>query len=529
MRRLFNLFKKYQKRNLLIQYNKIKRNNKIFTIDEIKEKIYKKKLVNNQIYNKIFFLKNFDFDLLLRQYLYSNLIYISSNINFVKSLNNKKKIYTIHPKHLKLLTENNIAVNIFLSYLKWYLYSFISLVNSQLYFFKIIIIFFANKKKVDKESAYFCSFPLSKLEENNAKNEFFLNHFIEKFQLTKVYHDNKNLEEYLDYRTVKIIKDVNNIRLFSYLNLVKFIFFNLFFFLLSSILFIFKQDLAIMLKEILKSYLFQIEKKNYSKIFLFNNSDGIYRPMWSYLKKPNLKIYFFFFGGNCMPFENDNLSDVKKFKLYFSSNYYGLQFWSWENYLFWNDFQRISYQKNLINKKISYEMDRCIEVNYKKFFKNYDKNILSFFDITPYDKIFTIKRLASSYHNFKNAYIMFRDVFEICNKLDINIIYKSKRFRENIHDKKYIKFLEKINKFENVSVYDENFSSSSILKNSNLAICSPFTSVGIIAKSLNIKAAYYDLSDIYYKEKIAFENLPIIKNKTFLEEWIKNNINNNEK
>ena len=46
-----------------------------------------------------------------------------------------------------------------------------------------------------------------------------------------------------------------------------------------------------------------------------------------------------------MPFENDNLSDVKKFKLYFSSNYYGLQFWSWENYLFWNDFQRISYQK----------------------------------------------------------------------------------------------------------------------------------------------------------------------------------------
>ena len=66
-------------------------------------------------------------------------------------------------------------------------------------------------------------------------------------------------------------------------------------------------------------------------------------------------------------------------------------------------------------------------------------------------------------------------------------------------------------------------------KNSNLAICSPFTSVGIIAKSLNIKAAYYDLSDIYYKEKIAFENLPIIKNKTFLEEWIKNNINNNEK
>ena len=147
MRRLFNLFKKYQKRNLLIQYNKIKRNNKIFTIDEIKEKIYKKKLVNNQIYNKIFFLKNFDFDLLLRQYLYSNLIYISSNINFVKSLNNKKKIYTIHPKHLKLLTENNIAVNIFLSYLKWYLYSFISLVNSQLYFFKIIIIFFANKKK----------------------------------------------------------------------------------------------------------------------------------------------------------------------------------------------------------------------------------------------------------------------------------------------------------------------------------------------------------------------------------------------
>ena len=91
MRRLFNLFKKYQKRNLLIQYNKIKRNNKIFTIDEINEKIYKKKLVNNQIYNKIFFLKNFDFDLLLRQYLYSNLIYISSNINFVKSLNNKKK------------------------------------------------------------------------------------------------------------------------------------------------------------------------------------------------------------------------------------------------------------------------------------------------------------------------------------------------------------------------------------------------------------------------------------------------------
>ena len=39
MIRLFNLFKKYQKRNLLIQYNKIKRNNKIFTIDKIKKNL----------------------------------------------------------------------------------------------------------------------------------------------------------------------------------------------------------------------------------------------------------------------------------------------------------------------------------------------------------------------------------------------------------------------------------------------------------------------------------------------------------
>ena len=102
-----------------------------------------------------------------------------------------------------------------------------------------------------------------------------------------------------------------------------------------------------------------------------------------------------------------------------------------------------------------------------------------------------------------------RSAINLISILFINL----KDLEKNIHDKKYIKFLEKINKFENVSVYDENFSSSSILKNSNLAICSPFTSVGIIAKSLNIKAAYYDLMTYIIKKRLLLKIYRLLRIK----------------
>ena len=73
--------------------------------------------------------------------------------------------------------------------------------------------------------------------------------------------------------------------MYSFLNFIKFILFNFFFLFLSIVLFIFKQDIAIMMKEILKAYLFHLKNKNYSKIYFFNNSDAIYRPMWSYIKR----------------------------------------------------------------------------------------------------------------------------------------------------------------------------------------------------------------------------------------------------
>ena len=61
-----------------------------------------------------------------------------------------------------------------------------------------------------------------------------------------------------------------------------------------------------------------------------------------------------------------------------------------------------------------------------------------------------------------------------------------------------------------------------------MAICSPFTSVGMIAKILKVNCVYYDLSGINYKQMIAFGDLPIINNKKDLENWIKKHNLNEE-
>ena len=456
------------------------------------------------------------------------MIYINSNINFVNSFSDVNNSFTIHPKHLKILKENSLNFNSLYSYINWILFSLYSLLISQIFFLKIIFLFFFDKRKIDHDSAFFYSFPLNKFKKNKNESEFFLKHFIKKFKINKIYHDNNDLVNETKYCSIQIKQNVNNIRVYSFLNFIKFILFNFFFLFLSIVLFIFKQDIAIMMKEILKAYLFHIENKNYSKIYFFNNSDAIYRPMWSYIKKKESKCYFFFTGGNCMPFEDKNISDVDKFKLYFSSSYYGLEYWSWENYLFWNEFQKNSYLNKLTNKDISYETDRYVEINDKIFFRTEKKKTLSIFDISPYDKIFTVKRFASIYHNFKNVNIMFKDILDICEKLDINIIYKSKKYKKNIHDFKYKNFLEKINNLKNVSVCDEEYSSSSILRESDMAICSPFTSVGMIAKILKVNCVYYDLSGINYKQMIAFGDLPIINNKKDLENWIKKHNLNEE-
>ena len=151
------------------------------------------------------------------------------NLGFIKSLNKKKHAFLVHPYHLKILIENNISVNIPFSYFKWYFYSFISLINSQIYFIKIITIFFFKNVKIDNESINFCSFPLNKIENINSRNEFFLNHFIEKFKIKKIYHDNTELLNHTKFNSVSLIQNINHIRLFSLLNLFKFITFNIIF------------------------------------------------------------------------------------------------------------------------------------------------------------------------------------------------------------------------------------------------------------------------------------------------------------
>jgi polysaccharide biosynthesis PFTS motif protein len=120
------------------------------------------------------------------------------------------------------------------------------------------------------------------------------------------------------------------------------------------------------------------------------------------------------------------------------------------------------------------------------------------------------------------------DIVNVGLKYNLNIIIKDKR-KSYANDVLYEEFLKALSHNKKVYVIQEKVGIMKLIKNSIGCISFPITSTAEVASSLGVPSSYYTPSTFLNNSGPEFMNNDLLNNKTELDLWIKNLIDNNKK
>ena len=528
---LINLGFNY-KRKLTSSYENLKKKKKINNFYKIKENIVKnlnqsfKFNCNNKthlflktkfeldvskslaqfIYSKFFFNKIFH-RILIHGLEFDNRILYPMPFCIIETLELEKiKVY----KHINLiLWKFFIIIYLFKSTLNL-IYSFLTSRNNRIFKNDISIIYFNSIPKINFN------------KENKNKNliTFFLN-FLNINKSFLIIHDNKNItQSYFKFNNqIYHLSTNENLIFFDYKDFSSFREF------LKLLFEVFKFIKKINILEtyllITDFYKFFYLKKNTLKIpkyCLFNNSNYIYRPLWTYVRvskcdqiKFKNRTLVYFYSTNISPIFKKK-EDNQSFDLA------GCSLITWPEYVVWSEEQKKflqSFCKMIANYTI---------VDYVPFEGNRvpkKKIDIAIFDNPPKND-FIKSHIINGYNIYDYDYCrnFLLDIIDYSSRNELNVALKVKRFYQNIHSE-YLTLLKKIiSLHKNIKIYDENYSAEQIIKKSKLTISIPFSTPALIAEKLKRETVFYDPSGTLVKNKYNPQKIVLISKKQKLNKFL---------
>lgn len=446
-----------------------------------------------------------DQNLLFKQFFYSRLINNEFNKKIIEAKKSKKKLsYPLPKVWIEIIEKEGYKV----SYINPLSFSVLKL-KMIIKALKTVLCSFPCKHEQKKDFIYVHNLNLKNSIKNN-KFDFF------KWILNLINSDIKQV--FVNRGSSKIIDEhckITKKNIFKCESLVFFIKLLKFYFLF--ILKFLKNDNVICLvNEIIKLEILK-NKSLLPKDVFVDHSEAIYKPIWTYyLESLNINCIVFFYSTNSLPIvlKESEAENIDNFVTH------GWELLNWNEYFIWNNYQKkfldmfIKSQnyKTRVTGPIPYE-----SINQKITFKK--KNIISVFDITPFDPaFFSTLSLPYQYYSYEIVKKFYDDICNLKLKNDFQIIFKSKRI-SNKTDQRYKNYLQDLRKrydfYNEVSVFE-------LISESKKIICMPFTSPAVIAKEMGKNVIYYDPSEnLKFLEKYDVFNHNInIFNSDELQKWV---------
>jgi len=269
---------------------------------------------------------------------------------------------------------------------------------------------------------------------------------------------------------------------------------------------------AFMLGEIIKSLKMQyINSIDLSMVYMFNNSESIYRPLWSYVAESRgSEVLFYFYSTNISTFKQ------KSKPAPLLSNNWNLT--TWPNYLVWDQ-----YQKDLIAKEVNYGN---MEISGPIWSSDCNKKItkqatdgIAVFDVQPRrDSFYQYMILQHEYYLPRIVCMFIEDIRETLESTGVNMVFKQKKDVDNTVHKQYKKYLKGIE--NDIVIVDPCISAIRIINVCQAVISLPFTSTAILAKEYGKPSIYYDPTSMIQKNDSAAHGITVISGKNELRQWL---------
>lgn len=391
------------------------------------------------------------------------------------------KIYHPLPKEwIIILKKNDVKVSIFSNFL-FHSYKLKVVIKSIFILFSCLDL----SKKKFKTNFKFLSSPNSEVFKNiDQSNNLVL--WLKKYFNDgdeNFYHDNIRL------RNVKILKNnfvykklitLNNIYLFPKLISEYFL---IFFKILYS-----NTNLFFLLDEIVKLKIISKKKNNFPKKILFDHSESVFKPLWTYFfEKKNIENIVYFYSTNNVPIVYDK-DKVDRIDNYIS---HGWELMNWKNYFVWDDYQKDFFSNYFNLEKSFFKITGPIPFGGKLFQIIPKKKIISIFDVSPFSTLIYKKFcLPEEYYIFENIKKFYETIIKINS--DYHMVFKIKRISK-FTDLNYIKYIQSLKK-KGFDIRDD-ICPFSLIKSSSKVISLPFSSPSIIAKTYNVESIFFDPSN----------------------------------
>jgi len=268
---------------------------------------------------------------------------------------------------------------------------------------------------------------------------------------------------------------------------------------------------SLLLGEIIKVKIFELASKNQlAEDYLFNNSNGVYRPMWTFLvESKGSRVIFYFYSVNDEPFKRDGR--------YPSHNLMHLM--NWPYYLAWDrlhvDFIKRLNRRNSIIEEVGVTWFSSGEEDVEIC-----SNSISVFDVTP-SKLAVYVTTGDPFeyrtYNISNQFLI--DIYAILKSNNLLTVFKTKRVNKATC-RKYIDNLEELDKNSDFIMLNPSVDPMQIIKKTKACISTPFTTTALIAKLEGKPSVYYDPSGIIDKNDRAAHDIPVLSNIDELQEWV---------
>ena len=264
--------------------------------------------------------------------------------------------------------------------------------------------------------------------------------------------------------------------------------------------------------EIIKVKIFELaDKGKLAEDYLFNNSNNVYRPMWTFLvENKGSRVIFYFYSINDEAFKRNGR--------YPSHNQ--LHLMSWPYYLVWDrhhaDFIKRLNQRNSIIEEVGVTW-----FSSGKMGVEICSNSIAVFDVTPSDWSLYITYgapLEYYIYSISNKFVV--DIYTTLKSNNIFTVFKTKRIDKAKSCNKYVANLKQLNRNSDFTMLDPGIAPLQVIKKTKACISAPFTTTALIAKSEGKPSVYYDPSGIIDKNDRAAHDIPVLSNIDELQEWV---------
>jgi len=269
---------------------------------------------------------------------------------------------------------------------------------------------------------------------------------------------------------------------------------------------------ALLLGELIKALeLKYVDKDMLPAECIFNNSEWIYRPLWSYVAESRgCDIQFYFYSTN-----------IESFKL--KSGYQlMLNNWdlcSWPNYLVWDE-----YQENFIKREIKYVSNIKIVghiwgTDSDEFLQNLPDDSIAIFDIQPTNpSVYKELGLIDEYCIPEIICQFIDDIFDVFNQKNHLALKQKRRLEDSRVHEKYSKLINEL-EGECLDIINPDIAAIRLIDECKAVISLPFTSTALIGREAGKISIYYDPTGKLQKEDRAAHGILLISGKKELQQW----------